>query len=271
MSIDSWLQQNIRQLESAGILTARLDCLVLLEDILARDRSWILAHTDHTLEQGIQSQLSIAVQRRTAHEPLAYIRGHAEFYGYDFAVNHDVLVPRPESETVIDILKTWASNNHPSHIVDIGTGSGCLAITAALQTRNTNVLATDSSTRALKIARQNATKLNAEVEFFEGDLAQPIIDKVDKTPYVLLCNLPYVPAEYPINQAAKHEPGLALFGGNDGLDLYRELFDQLDDAETKPSAIICESLPEQHVALAELAASHGFRLADTQDFIQLFS
>ncbi len=269
-TIQQWLDKTVKHLRNADIQTARLDALVLLEDVIGKDRSWILAHQEDILSAKMISKLDACILRRTRHEPLAYIRGKAEFYGRDFIVSAGTLVPRPESEALIELLKQYVSNSPLTHIADIGTGSGCLAITANLEL-GVRVLSTDLSAPAIEIARRNAKKLSANVEFFEGNLALPILRELNDRAYALLCNLPYVPTKYPINKAAAHEPGLALFGGEDGLDLYRELFRQLVNAITQPLAVVTESLPEQHIELSNIASSFGFTLAKTQDFAQLFT
>jgi release factor glutamine methyltransferase len=208
--------------------------------------------------------LEAQIQQRAAHEPLAYIRGKTEFYGRTFMVNKHVLEPRPETETMIDMLKTLSIKH--ANIVDIGTGSGAIAITAKLELPDSSVIATDIDLKCLEVARENAKKHLVNIEFVQGDLLGPLTeDKLD----ILLCNLPYVPNNFGVNKAALHEPHLAIFGGSDGLDLYRKLFTQLDSRPTKPQHILTESLPRQHQQLAQLAQKHAYELVETQDFIQL--
>jgi release factor glutamine methyltransferase len=289
MTIEDWLKQSTRQLAINGITTARLDALVLLEDCLSRDRALLLAHPEQRLTAEQILVLGAWVARRAAHEPLSYIRGRTEFYGRLFRVDKHVLQPRPESETIIDMLKKLVQTDAQItnwRIADIGTGSGALAITAKLELAATTVAATDIDPACLLIARQNATALGADVEFLEGDLLQPLLSALKhlsgtsgtawrSTPTILLCNLPYVPEGFPINQAASSEPRLALFGGTDGLDVYRKLFTQLTNSlgqypVDKPYALLTESLPKQHRALADIAARHGYMCMQTDDFIQLF-
>jgi len=159
-------------------------------------------------------------------------------------------------------------------IVDVGTGSGCLAITAKLEFTAATVYGTDISDSALTVAQKNAKNLNADVTFLKGNLLEPYyILPPEPSTLVLLCNLPYVPNNYEINQAAGYEPSIALFGGQDGLDLYRELFDQiskLQDPSSKIAFILTESLPFQHAELAKIAAQQGYKLETSEDFIQVF-
>jgi len=265
MLISNWLKHAETQLKDTGISTARLDSLVLLSDTLEHDKSWLLSHPDYELQGSILENLNIKVVQRAQHAPLAYIRGHAEFYGREFYVNKHALVPRPETETIIELLKSLQLPAG-TRILDLGTGSGCIAITTALELPNTHVSACDIDPNCLEIARQNATKLTATVAFFVSDLlehAQP--------QDLLLANLPYVPDDFTINTAATHEPALALFGGPDGLDLYRKLFAQISHANWQPQHILTESLPLQHSELVKIAVTAGFVLKTTDDFIQVFT
>ncbi len=271
MKIDEFLASAIQQLSAAGISTARLDCLVLLEDVLNTNRTQILAHPERKLTEVEAHKLDAMLARRSNHVPLAYVRGKTEFYGRDFAINTHVLEPRPESETMLDMLQELAPA--PRTIVDVGTGSGALAITAKRLVPNAIVYAIDIDDKCLQLAKRNATSLNADITFLSGNLIEPLRDVPLNTPLILLCNLPYVPDEFHINRAATHEPRLALFGGPDGLDLYRQLFVQItgQSSHHRPEAILAESLPPQHEVLASIAANHGYRMSHELDFIQLFT
>lgn len=266
MTTGTWLKAATKQLEEAGIGTARLDCLILLEDITGKDRTHLLAYPETLLPSEQQDQLAELLTRRANHEPLAYIREKTEFYGREFTVNKFVLEPRPESETMIDLLKQLPLPSR-TIIVDVGTGSGALAITAKLEAASANVFAVDIDPHCLEVARANATKHEADVTFLKSNL----LASLDVTPDVILANLPYVPDSYHINEAAMEEPRLAIFGGEDGLELYREMFDQIDRLATKPHSILTESLPFQHDELRKIAAHHGYSLTQEDDFIQLFS
>ncbi|HSX30944.1 MAG TPA: HemK/PrmC family methyltransferase [Candidatus Saccharimonadales bacterium] len=293
MTLSDWLKQAQAQLEGSGIATARLDCLVLLADALERDKSWLLSHAEYALQGPDLKMLNTKVAQRAKHTPLAYIRGHAEFYGREFAVNAHTLVPRPETEAMIDVLKDLVSR-HPEQsegsspgsndrsfayaqddenitLADIGTGSGAIAITAKLELPQTHVIATDIDKNCLKTAEHNARSLGVDITLLHGFLLQPLRDSSLVTrDSIILANLPYVPDNFQINTAATHEPRRALFGGPDGLDLYRQLFRQANSLATKPVCILTESLPPQHEMLAEIAKAAGYQLQQTNDFIQLF-
>lgn len=266
MKSNDWIQHAERRLKVAGVGTARLDCLVLFEDCLGVDRAQLLAHPETSLSVAQVSQLNQYVERRAQHEPLAYIRGKTEFYGRNFIIDHRVLEPRPESETIIELLKALALPAKP-RIVDVGTGSGALAITAKLELATAEVTGIDVDPGCLKVAKQNAQKHAVQLTLLKSNLLEQLTVSAD----VLLCNLPYVPDDFHINEAALHEPKLAIFGGPDGLDLYRTLFEQIASAATKPSHVLTESLPSQHKALKMLAKKFGYNETSEDDFIQLFA
>lgn len=252
-----WLQNATRQLKDADIPTARLDCLVLLEDVTSHDRAYLLVHDELKLTDKQLAELNSYIERRAQHEPLAYIRQKTEFYGRSFYVDKGVLEPRPESETMIDLLKTLPVTT----ILDVGTGSGALGITAALELPNVRVSLLELDSDAAAVATHNVKLFNLDLPLLMSNLLNNAPGHYD----ALLCNLPYVPNSHTINKAATHEPPLAIFGGNDGLDLYRRLFAQAD-----ATYVLTESLPPQHEALAAIALEHGYMLTKTDDFIQLF-
>lgn len=267
------------KLHDAGVGTAELDVLVLLEDLLHTNRAQLLAHTERELSLEQQKVLNLQIERRKKHEPLAYIRGKSEFYGREFIVNKHVLEPRPESETMIEMLKHLVDSrqftvNSETQIADIGTGSGALAVTAKKEFPQANVIATDIDKNCLKIAGQNAAKHSVDITFLHGDLLSPVLT-LNPSPFTLvLANLPYVPDNFKINEAAIFEPRRAIFGGPDGLDLYRKFFSQLSSIPytlyPKPY-VLTESLPSQHEELAKIAKQYNYQLEITEDFIQQFS
>jgi release factor glutamine methyltransferase len=263
-----WLHNATQKLAQAGISTSRLDSLVLLEDSTGKNRSWLLAHPDFVIAD--PTQLDKQIIRRAGHEPLAYIRGKSEFYRREFLVNAHTLEPRPETEAMIELVKGLVKGREKSIIADIGTGSGCIAISVKLEIPEAKVIATDIDVKCLETARENSKKLKADVEFYEGNLLEPLSD-INYQISITLANLPYVPDKYELNEAAKFEPKHAVFGGEDGLDLYRELFSQLSARGQKPKYILTESLPFQHELLAQIAKDSDYELQQTEDFIQVFS
>ncbi|WP_100405728.1 peptide chain release factor N(5)-glutamine methyltransferase [Bacillus solitudinis] len=173
--------------------------------------------------------------------PVQHIIGYEDFYGRRFKVNKDVLIPRPETEElVLAILeeKKKLFAIEPVHLVDIGTGSGAISVTIALEDPAIHVRAVDISQSALRVARANASALGADITFFEGDLLQPLLDLNEKVD-IVVSNPPYIPLHEEKELATHvrdHEPHLALFGGEDGYDLYRRMIEQL------PSVLRCKAL-----------------------------
>jgi release factor glutamine methyltransferase len=263
--IKAFLEYAIKKLDASDVPTAHLDSLVLFEEITNKDRAWLLAHPEFELKKSEIKKLESQIARRAKHEPLAYIRGKSDFYGHEFIVSPATLQPRPETETMIDLFRQLEG---VKTVADIGTGSGCIAISVKLEDPVLEVFATEINQDALIIAKKNAKKLNTEVNFSEGNLLEPILnEKID----VVLANLPYVPSSHTINKAAMQEPKIAIFGGEDGLDLYREMFTQINILKTKPRYILTESLPFQQEKLTKIASENDYSLQKSDDFIQLFS
>ncbi len=266
MKLGQFIKEAERKLGQAGISSARLDALILVEDMLHKNRAWVLAHPEHELKNLQASRLWRKTERRAEHVPLAYIRGHAEFYGRHFKVNRHVLEPRPETETMIELLKKL-SLPKPPKIADVGTGNGAIGITAALEIAGSIVDLYEISSGALAVAKHNVHLHELRLHARKMNLLSRPLRPYD----VILANLPYVPDNWQINQAAMAEPRIAIFGGKDGLEVYRKLFHQLQRFTWQPKYILTESLPPQHENLAAIAANHGSKLYKSQDFIQVFT
>ncbi len=259
------LAQGTSRLQKAGIGTARLDVLVLLEDCLRTSRAHILAHPELKLQRPALQKLEKWLARREQHEPLAYIRGFSEFYGRSFKIDKRVLQPRPESETMIDLLKTLRLPINPS-IADVGAGSGALGITAVLEVPHSTSDLFEIDTAALAVAKRNVKKHKVSARCFYSDLLRASRGTYD----VVLANLPYVPSYHYVNEAAGHEPRLAIYGGGDGLEIYRRLFNQLSGHRSPPRYVLTESMPPQHGRLEDIATAAGYRETARRDFIQVF-
>ncbi len=263
MTVNDWLLNATKELAEANIQTARLDALVLLSDMLNKNSAQLLAAPELIVSTEQQQRLNEQILRRKSHEPLAYIRRKCEFYGREFIVNQHVLVPRPETETMIELLKKLPKQNRQA-VVDVGTGSGAIAITVACELGAVQVIATDIDPECLKVARQNAVKHQATIDFVNTDLVLGVTIPDSAT---ILANLPYVPNAHAVNEAATHEPTKAIFGGQDGLDYYRTLFKQLN---SHMGYVLAEALPSQHGQLQKIAGDSGYSLLNTDDFIQVF-
>lgn len=273
MTVGEVLKAGTQQLQTNNIETARLDCLVLLEDLLGHDRAWLLAHDDQEIASEKLAEFNKLLKERAQHVPLAYLRGRSEFYGREFVLTPSVLEPRPESEAMIELLKHLVIPSLRQQIgqgliylADVGTGSGALGITAMLEVADLSVDLLEIDKNAADIAQINVDKFTPGIPVILSDL----LTNTATDYQVLLCNLPYVPDDYQINAAAEHEPAIALFGGSDGLDVYRKLFEQLQKRSKRPLFILTESLPAQHRQLEQMAIDTGYRLTATDDFIQVF-
>lgn len=280
MGISDWLKNSTNLLKDAGVQTARLDCLVLLSDELGHDKAWILAHEDEKLPPNIHRRLDKCVEERSNHIPLAYIRGKSDFYGREFTVNEHTLVPRPETEAMMDMLINETASMRDDEgftIVDVGTGSGCLIVSAYLEINarrpklKAKFLATDISKAALKIAKKNADKHGANIEFYYGNLLEPVISWLvtSGSRLIILANLPYVPNNYELNKSAQKEPGLAIFGGESGLELYEELFMQITKNDI-PCSVYAEALDKQQKDLESLAIKYNFKETTKVGLAQVF-
>ena len=216
-------------LRAGTVADNRRDACVLMCEVLGYDHARLIAQNrDEISDQDRESYLA-AVRRRAAGEPLQYIIGHREFYGLDFIVTPDVLIPRPETEFLVEKVISLACTNVPDSplIADIGTGSGCIAVAIASQVGRARLIATDISESALSVARSNAERhgVASRIEFLEGDLLAPL-EKLTGVVDIVVSNPPYVPDRSLATlqrEVRDHEPHVALSGGADGLYFYRRL------------------------------------------------
>ncbi len=280
MTIMEALQWANNKLRKAGVDSPMLDAEILLAFCVNVPKTWLFSHFADTLKTHQEEAFFQFVKRREDREPVAYLIGKKAFYGRDFLVDRNVLIPRPETETLIELAITYLADRDPERtlVADLGTGSGAIAVTLAAETQ-LPVIAVDVDENAVEIARKNASVLVPEtaVDFQVGNLAEPII-RIFKTirgqtnvqtssvyPFktlVLTANLPYLSEVRMDNLQAevRHEPELALRAGADGLDAYWSLFRQLrDDRKILPRELIIfiEIDPEQQQA-AEKLILHNF-------------
>jgi release factor glutamine methyltransferase len=234
--------------------TPALDASVLLAHILNRPRTWVMAHPELALTTRQQEQLADSLARLERGEPFPYVLGQWEFFGLDFDVTPDVLIPRPETELLVEKAIAWLQESPVRRTVaDVGTGSGVIAISVAMYVPDAKVLATDISHEALKVAQKNAIRLDVRdrIDFVQCDLLPYHIDPLPtERHFDLICaNLPYIPTGTLQNLPIYgHEPTLALDGGNDGLKTIRRLLD-MAPAWLAPNGMI----------LLEIEASQGLR------------
>ncbi len=211
----------------------QLDAQRLLADVLDRPRTWLLAHPDISPNANELAHFEALIRRLEQGEPLPYVLGHQEFFDLDFYVTPDVLIPRPETELLVERALTWL-RAAPSRgaVADVGTGSGCIAICLAVHAPNVRVLATDISGGAIKVALRNAQKYSVEprIDFLECDLLpQATAALATHRRFDLVCaNLPYIDTDALQRLTVfRHEPALALDGGRDGLEFLHRVFEIL--------------------------------------------
>lgn len=251
MSIRDTLQEAYQHLSASA--SSRLDAQILLCHVLKVDKVYLIAHDDYELTENEQTQYEALIAVRAKGEPIAYIIGSKGFYDLEFIVTPDVLIPRPETEHLIETALTWAKNQASIIAADIGTGSGAIAVTFAKHVPQAKVHAVDISAAALDIARKNAEINQVSIIFHEGYLARPLIQEKIKV-NLLMANLPYIRSEEMIVlDVAKTEPHLALDGGNDGLDLVRELLLQVPEICLPNALILLEIGTEQGQAVLDFA------------------
>lgn len=251
MRLDEWLRAAALQLEAAGVESARLEAEVLASHVLLVNRTWIVAHPDAEFPDLAGETL---LHRRLKQEPLAYILGKREFYGRSFLVGYGVLIPRHETEVLIDAALEIDRDN--LRVLDIGTGSGCIGITLALERRTWQVTASDISPKALEIARRNAEQLHAPVNFMESDLAEKLSSAFD----LIVSNPPYVSRSDELSvEIRDHEPEVALYAEGNGLDFYRRLSHECVSLLAPGGSILMEVGAGQASAVRAIFEDAGWR------------
>lgn len=262
MTTGQWQNIAEKKIKKAGVSTYYLEGLILLEYVTRFERAYILAHQDKELTAEQILELKKLLTRRCKREPIAYITGKKEFYGREFIVNKNVLIPRPESESFIDLLKKHKVTHQ--YIIDVGCGSGILGITTSLELPSNKVTLSDIDEKAMKIAKQNAKKLNAKCSFIQSDLLP-----ANSNYTVILANLPYVPKNLNLEPELNFEPTIALFADNRGVSLYRDLWEQISQ-NSSVYMVLTESLKTQHKLMKALAVNANYELLDTDGLVQLF-
>ncbi len=248
---------NIRELIQESKLP-QAEAETLLAFLMAKPREFVIVRQTEKLSLSIIKQFKEAARKRLANWPLAYLIGHKEFYSLDFKVNKNVLVPRPETEMLVEVILKYAKRQKTGlDFLDIGTGSGAIIVTLAHELKKetsalfdaSSFLGLDISKPALAVARQNAkvNNLKEKIAFLESNLLQNIPTKSLKNSHlVIAANLPYLtPKQTKEEPSISREPELALTGGPDGLKYYRQLFKQLKKINPSSLFLICEINPEQ--------------------------
>lgn len=264
MTTKEWQEKASVELKNAGIRSHRLDAELIITHVLRISRTKLHAYPDIVLNSLERKVADDCVYLRSKRVPLAYIFGHKEFYGRKFHVSKATLIPRPESETLIEELKRLHSiyGDTTSNIIDVGTGSGILAITSKLEMPSVKVIATDISNEALEIARKNAAVHNADLKFIKSDL----LDNVKDLPSTIVANLPYVDRSWETSPETAYEPAEALFAKDGGLVLIKKLISQAAERDWH-GLMLLEADPEQHLKIDKYAKKYGFSKLKTNGYI----
>lgn len=263
MTVGNFLRQTTAIFEHAGITSSRLDAQVLLCRALKQNKAWLLAHSDDEIPAEKLDVLQDHTRRRAAREPLAYILGAREFYGRNFVVTPDVLIPRPATEHLIEQIKALPLPDNATAL-DVGTGSGAIAITLSLELPHIHVAACDVSSAALAIAEQNAERLGADhLYFFASDLLSSAL-----TYDVIVANLPYVDRTWEHSLETAFEPELALFADDNGLALIKKLLTTAPAHLNHGGFLALEADPRQFTAIK--GAATGLTFVHSEGFAIIF-
>lgn len=257
----------VRLRTGADPATAALDADVLLAFVLGVGKEQLFAHPERALGDEAAARFAELVERRHAGEPVAYLRGFKEFYGQRFRVDRRVLIPRPETETLVEEARRFIAGR-AVRVVDVGTGSGAIACSIALHEPRAQVIATDVSADALAVAATNALAMGVgeRVELRKGDLLGPVAEEVD----VVCANLPYLRSDALADLRGERtslafEPNVAVVAGADGLDLVRRCIADLPRVLAPGGAAFFECDPPQAAVIASLLEERGMRTRIARD------
>lgn len=267
MNVTTALQTAVANLQKAAISSASLDAELLLAHVLQQSREYVLAHGEAELTTKQKQEVNQLVKKRTNHVPVAYLTNQAYFYGRAFYVDERVLVPRWDTELLVEYALPYLSQTADKTVIDVGTGSGCIIVTLAKELQNqAEFFAIDSSNDALAVARKNAATHHVAdaITFFQGNLLEPVRSVLQNATgtIVITANLPYVAtAHVDAEPSIQHEPRLALDSGPDGLNHYRALarqarqlqgFRNLIKVSETSTTLLCEIGEEQAAAMRNI-------------------
>lgn len=272
-SVALLLKEATTALQLRHIASPRLDAEVLLAHALGATREWLHAHGDDSPGSLVEKRFQAFLSRRAKHEPIAYILGRKEFYGREFIVTPDVLIPRPETEALIELVRETAKM-HPGlkRLLDVGCGSGCIGITLKLTLSDVSVTLSDISREALTIARKNAARLGAKpIRYVESNLLAHWLNHAAPKQFDgIVANLPYVDRSWETSAETAFEPSGALYAQSGGLALIFELIEQSQMIIRPGGFLFLEADPEQHQAIINHAEKHHFTYENTRDYALSF-
>lgn len=268
MTIDSWLRSATLTLARTGIHSARLDAELLLGHILKKNRLQLAARPELSLTEWQLSQADILLEKRALREPVAYLVGSKDFYGHEFLVTPATLIPRPETEDLIDIIKENLAPAPELAILDVGTGSGCIGLTLHAELVNVSLTLADISDEALVVARQNARRLKiSPVAYVHSDLLSYWLEPGRMQKFaVIAANLPYVDRSWQTSPEIDHEPPLALFAADSGLALIKKLICQALPFIAPNGLLALEADPRQHQAIIDFGQKNGYWSLASRNF-----
>lgn len=240
-------------LSMSGVSSSRLDAELLLGHVMEQDRVWLVAHDKEELNAETKQQFAIMVQKRTQRVPLVHLTHMREFYGLELKITADTLTPRVETEQMVEWAIKHAKKN--GRVIDVGTGSGAIALGIAKNRPDLKIIGTEVSMPALEVARENAKSHDLPIAFVLSDLWEAIEGTFD----AIVTNLPYLrdDAQTDLMEEVKYEPDVALFGGEDGLDIYRRFLAKVPDFLVPKGFLFTECDPWQHADLIDVASKYG--------------
>ena len=249
-------RMGVERLAAAGIEEAKLDARLLLEELCGTDRNDLLVHGDRPVTEQQENSYVNYIELRSRHIPLQHITGYQEFMGLRFKVTPDVLIPRQDTETLVEeVLK----NLHDGmRILDLCTGAGCILLSLLRYSNDCVGIGADLSKKALKVAEENAGSLGLTAEFVQGDLFEPVTGKFE----IIVSNPPYIPSNVIptlMEEVREHDPLMALDGKEDGLYFYREIIGQASEYLYPGGMLFLEIGCEQAEAVTELMKNAGYR------------
>lgn len=248
MNVSEALNWGVKELEKTTSTSPSLDAEVLLCFVLGFTKSDLISNRKAQILPLKQSKYEELIKNRVKGLPVAYLTGFKEFYGLKFKVNKNVLIPRPETETLVEKIIFEMKNRHSVKILDIGTGSGCIIVTLAKKLSNTNFyFGSDASPRALAVAEENANAHKVKVKFIRSDLTRTTGTDYD----IIIANLPYLSGT--LDDSVKFEPKSALIARKNGLELYEKLFKEISGSQHKP-LLFLEFGHDQQERIVQLAA-----------------
>ncbi len=252
------LQQAVKKCQQVNVSSESVQILLL--ELCNMNYTDLYLNYENEIDETINKQFQKALKRLLTNEPLQYILGYQWFYGHKILVSPDCLIPRYETEELVaNVLadSDYYFKDYPViDIADIGTGSGAIAIALKKEENRFNMFATDISTKALEIAKENCEINNCEITFFQGDMLQPLIENNIKLD-ILVCNPPYIPSKQKMEKSVvEFEPHLALFGGDDGLRFYRSVFENAHNVIKEKSFMAFEIGYDEKEALEKLVTEY---------------